>query len=260
MFLAVDVGNTQTTLALYGPGGEHVHGWRLKTDRTDPADELLAKLHAFFAAAGLGATAIDAAGISCVVPTLARAWRKVFLILTGQEPLIVSAKDVSDLEISLPDPETIGADRLCNAVAAKERYGSPAIVVDVGTATNIDVVDKDGAFVGGAIAPGLMLSAAALFERAAKLASIPIEAPEHALGKDTAGALQSGLVVGTAAMAEGLVARIKREIAAPSAPVIATGGLARTVSEATDLFCAIDPDLTLRGVYLICHAAQERRS
>lgn len=258
MFIAVDVGNTQTTLALYSGEGAYVHGWRLKTDRTDTSDELLSALHSFFSIAGYSIACIDDAGIACVVPTIARAWRKVFLSLTGKEPLVVSAAETYGIAVEMPYPQTIGADRICNAIAAKKTYGAPVIVVDFGTATNIDVVNAEGAFCGGAIAPGLMLSASALFERAAKLSSIPIEAPRHALGRDTAGALQSGLVVGTAAMAEGLVSRIKDELSIPEAPVVATGGLARTVSAATDLFCAIDSDLTLRGVYLISRLAHGR--
>ncbi len=259
MFVAVDVGNTQTTLALYDGKGKHVHGWRLKTDRTDTSDELLSKLCSFFAISGYEVGSIDAAGIACVVPTIARAWRKVFKHLIGKEPLVISAAETYGIPIEMPYPQTIGADRICNAIAAKKTYGAPVIVVDFGTATNIDVVNAEGAFCGGAIAPGLMLSAAALFERAAKLSSIPIEAPKHALGRDTAGALQSGLVVGAAAMAEGLVARIKDELSIEDAPVVATGGLARTVGQATNLFTAIDSDLTLRGVYLIWCLTQGRR-
>ena len=152
------------------------------------------------------------------------------------------------MRIDMPDPTQVGADRIANAVAARLTYGAPVIVVDFGTATNIDVVDAAGSYRGGAISPGLMLSAAALFSRAAKLSSVPIEAPAHALGETTEAAVQSGIVVGAAAQAEGLVARIKRELDIPNAPVVGTGGLARTVSAATDLFSAVDPDLTLRGI------------
>ena len=121
-------------------------------------------------------------------------------------------------------------------------------MVDFGTATNIDVVDRAGAYRGGTIAPGLILSAEALFARAAKLSSVPIEAPAHALGDSTETAVQSGLVIGAAAQAEGLVARIKAELDIADATVVGTGGLARTVSVATDLFDVVDPDLTLRGI------------
>ena len=148
----------------------------------------------------------------------------------------------------MPDPRQVGADRIANAIAARGTYGSPVIVVDFGTATNIDVVDQRGRYRGGAISPGLMLSANALFSRAARLASVPIEAPARTLGNSTESALQSGLVVGAAAQAEGLVARIRAELGAPDATVVGTGGLAGTVAQATDLFDAVDPDLTLRGI------------
>ena len=137
---------------------------------------------------------------------------------------------------------------MANAIAGMRTYGAPVIVVDFGTATNIDVVDRDGAYRGGTIAPGVMLSADALFSRAAKLSSVPIEAPDHALGDSTETAVQSGLVIGAAAQAEGLVARIKKELDIEDATVVGTGGLARTVSVATDLFDAVDSDLTLRGI------------
>lgn len=152
------------------------------------------------------------------------------------------------MPLKLQNPAKVGADRIANAVAAIKSYGAPVIVVDFGTATNIDVVDREGAYRGGTIAPGLMLSAEALFARAAKLSSVPIAAPPHALGDSTETALQSGLVIGAAAQAEGLVARIKDEMGMPEATVVGTGGLARTVSVATDLFDAVDPDLTLRGI------------
>ena len=148
----------------------------------------------------------------------------------------------------MPEPRSVGADRIANAVAARADYGAPVIVVDFGTATNIDVVDATGAYRGGTISPGLIISASALFERAAKLSSVPIEAPVSVLGDTTETAVQSGLVIGAAAQAEGLVARIKAELDIESAPVVGTGGLARTVSQATDVFDSIDPDLTLRGI------------
>ena len=135
--------------------------------------------------------------------------------------------------------------------AALDKYGAPVIVVDYGTATNIDVVDARGAYRGGAIAPGLVLSARALFARAAKLANTPLVAPAQALGYDTETAIQSGTVIGAAAMAEGLVRRIREEIDAPNATCVATGGLAYVIAEATDLFDDIDQDITLRGIWLI---------
>ena len=252
MFLAIDVGNTQTTLGLFGEDGALAHGWRMATDASDTSDALHARLFSYFAKDGLEA------GVASVVPALERSWRRCLEAHLGHDPLVVRAGHDCGMEIAMPLPGQVGADRIANAVAARSTYGAPVIVVDFGTATNIDVVDASGAYRGGAISPGLMLSAGALFSRAARLASIPIEAPARTLGDTTETAMQSGLVVGAAAQAEGLVARIKAELGEPDATVVGTGGLARTVSAATDLFDAIDPDLTLRGIREIWIGERDR--
>ena len=248
MFLAIDVGNTQSTLGLFDEAGSLVHGWRMSTDATDTSDMLHARLFSFFAKDELDLRCVSEAGVASVVPALERSWRRCLEAHLGHRPLVVRAGENYGMRVAMPNPRQVGADRIANAIAARSTYGTPVIVVDFGTATNIDVVDASGAYRGGAISPGLMLSAGALFSRAAKLASIPIEAPEHALGDSTEAALQSGLVIGAAAQAEGLVARIRAELGAPRATVVGTGGLARTVAKATELFDAIDPDLTLRGI------------
>ncbi len=248
MFLAIDVGNTQSTLGLFDDKGVLVQGWRMMSDPAQTSDMLHARLWTYFAKDGLDIAAVTDAAVASVVPPLQRAWWVCMNEMLGHEPLLVNATTDYGMPIDMPSPQTVGADRIANAIAAVETYGAPVIVVDFGTATNIDVVDAKGAYRGGAISPGLMLSADALFSRAAKLASIPVVAPDHALGDTTETAMQSGLVIGAAAQAEGLVARMKAELGEPNATVVGTGGLARTVSRATDLFDAVDPDLTLRGI------------
>lgn len=248
MFLAIDVGNTQSTLGLFNENGTLAHGWRMATAATDTSDMLHARLYGYFAKDGFELGDVTDAAVASVVPALQRAWLVCLREQLGCEPLVVSAASDYGMPVDMPNPAAVGADRIANAVAAIQAYGAPVIVVDFGTATNIDVVDERGAYRGGAISPGLMLSASALFSKAAKLASIPVVAPARALGDTTETAMQSGLVIGAAAQAEGLVARIKAEIGCPDATVVGTGGLARTVSAATDLFDAIDPDLTLRGI------------
>ncbi|WP_322290501.1 type III pantothenate kinase [Paratractidigestivibacter sp.] len=248
MFLAIDVGNTQTTLGLFDDEGGLVRGWRMVSDAAQTSDMLHARLWTYFAKDGVELAEVTDAGVASVVPPLQRAWWVCLRELLGHEPLRIDASTDYGMPIDMPDPSTVGADRIANAIAAVETYGAPVIVVDFGTATNIDVVDQRGAYRGGAISPGLMLSANALFSKAAKLASIPVVAPEHALGNSTETAMQSGLVIGAAAQAEGLVARMKAELGAPDATVVGTGGLARTVSQATDLFDTVDSDLTLRGI------------
>lgn len=248
MLISIDVGNTQTTIGLYEQGGSAVAGWRMATSRTDTSDELRRGLLGFLAMDGHDVSEVSDAAMACVVPILARAWSSCLGRLLGHEPLVIGPGTTAGMRTSLADPSTVGADRLANAVAARTTYGSPVIVVDFGTATNIDVVDAEGVYRGGAISPGLMVSADALFSHAARLASTPIEAPRHACGESTTEAIQSGLVIGAAAQAEGLVARMKAELGIEGAPVIGTGGLARTVSRATGLFDAVDDDLTLRGI------------
>lgn len=251
MLLAVDVGNTQTTIELFDEEGCAVHAWRMTTDPSNTSDELHAKLQTFFAISGLELLLVSDAALATVVPVLGRAWSVFLERLLGHAPLLVSAALDCGIAVRMPEPDHVGADRIANAVAAVEDYGAPVIVVDFGTCTNIDVVDSTGAFRGGVIAPGLMLSAHAMFARAARLPAIPIEPPSQTLGDTTTSAMQAGIVIGAAAMAEGLVGRVKDELGAPQATVVATGGLARTVSRTTTLFDAIDPDLTLRGIRLI---------
>ena len=255
MFLSIDVGNTQTTIGLIEDGGVR-HRWRLKTDRDDTSDELHARLRDFLGLRDLSLGYVDAAAVASVVPVLTIMWRIALEDALGETPFLVRGSRDCCMPIAMPYPEQVGADRIANAVEARDAYGAPAIVVDFGTATNIDVVDGSGRYRGGCIAPGLMLSASALFARAAKLASI---------GDTTEHAIQSGLVLGEAAQAEGLVARIRSQLAeeaddieartaALTCPVIATGGLSRIIGTATDVFDEVDMDLTLRGIWRIWQA------
>ena len=251
MFLSIDVGNTQTAIGLFDSEGTMMRGWRMPTDQSDTSDILHGRLFTFFQKDGLSLDDVEAGGLSCVVPVITRAWQRCFELLLNKPLTRINALSTDKIRFNIPHPELVGADRVANSVAATERYGYPVIVVDFGTATNLDVVDKDGVFRGGAISPGIMISANALFSRAAKLSSIPIKAPETVLGNTTESAVQAGIVVGAAAQAEGLVARTLKEPGIEGATVIATGGLANTVSEATDVFDVVDPQLTMRGIYLI---------
>ncbi len=253
MLVTIDVGNTQTTIGLFADDGTNVMCWRMPTLHTDTSDSLRSRLHGYFAMDGFNFSSISDAAVASVVPVLTRAWRRCFQRMLDRDPLVVGPGARCGMELNLRHPDRVGADRIANAVAAVKSYGSPVIVVDFGTATNIDVVDRAGTYRGGTIGPGLILSADALFARAAKLSSVPIEVPPHALGDSTETALQSGLVIGAAAQAEGLVSRIKAELDIEDATVVGTGGLARTVSVATDLFDVVDPDLTLRGIRDIWH-------
>ena len=248
MLLAIDMGNTQTALGLFD-NDELVHSWRMPSDRTYTKDELHLRLYGYFKKDGLSLDSVDAIAFAGVVPQLMREWQGVAQAL-GASLIAIGPETAAVTLVKSENPVEVGADRIANATAAAQLYGAPSIVVDFGTATNIDVVDADGAYIGGCIAPGIRVSLDALTARAAKLASVPLEAPEHAIGRDTIQAVQSGTVVGAAAMAEGLVARIKQELNAPNACVIATGGLASVVASATSAFDVIDPQLTIKGCLL----------
>ena len=246
MLLAIDMGNTQTALGLFDEN-ELVRSWRMPTDRSFTADELHVRLLGYLQMYGLPIDCIDAVAFAGVVPQLSREWRMAAERI-ALRTIAVGPDTAAATKLHAPNPSEVGADRIANAVAAEKYYGAPSIVVDFGTATNIDVVDRDGYYIGGAIAPGIRISMDALVARAAQLASVPLEAPAHAIGSNTIEAVQNGIVVGAAAMAEGLVARIKAELEAPDAYVIATGGLASVVARSTDAFDAVDPTLTLRGI------------
>lgn len=265
MLLTVDVGNTQTTLGLFDADGSFIRQWRMASDKTDTADELHERLFGYFLMFQMSLSDVTDVALASVVPGLTREWRFMFdHILQKEDVLVVDSKRDCGIRIDMPDPRQVGADRIANAVAARERYGSPVIVVDFGTATNIDVVDRSGAFRGGAIMPGLKLSAGALFSQAAKLSSVSLQVPDHALGDSTETAIQSGIVIGAAAQAEGLVRRVVDELRTEDpdlgkVTVVATGGYSHEISQATDLFDALDFDLTVRGIYLIWrHRAKKR--
>jgi len=241
VLLAVDVGNTQTVLGLY-PDGELADHWRLATERSTTADELGVVLGGL-----LDLDAVDAICLAATVPALVREW-ELLASKWAQAPLLVVGPGVkTGIPIRYDDPREVGPDRIVNAVAAKERYGAPVIVVDFGTSTNFDVVSPDGEYVGGVIAPGIEISMEALFARAARLVKVDYAAPPAVIGKTTIGGLQSGLVYGFAGQVDGIVARIREELGA-DAPAVATGGLADLVAPHARTIERVDPFLTLDGL------------
>ena len=247
MLLAIDMGNTQTALGLFHDE-ELVRSWRMPTDRTFTADEIHVRLLGYLRMYGLTFDCIDEIAFAGVVPQLTREWHAVADRIAVRS-IAVGPATADVTRIRAPHPEEVGADRI-----------APSIGVDFGTATNIDVVAEDGCYIGGAIAPGLRISMDALVARAARIASIPLETPAHAIGRTTEEAVQSGAVLGTAAMVEGLVARIRSELGAPDARVIATGGLASVVADSTDIFDVVDSQLTLKGICEIARRVRERRA
>ena len=244
MLLAVDVGNTQTVLGLY-PDGALTEHWRLATERSSTADELGVLLGGL-----LDLDAVEGICLASTVPVLVREW-ELLASKWADAPLLVVGPGVkTGIRIRYDDPREVGADRIVNSVAAKERYGAPVVVVDFGTSTNFDVVSPEGEYVGGVIAPGIEISMDALFARAARLVKVDYAAPPTVIGKTTVGGLQSGLVYGFAGQVDGIVARIREELGA-EAPAVATGGLADLVAPHSSTIGRIDPFLTLDGLRMV---------
>jgi type III pantothenate kinase len=245
MLLAVDVGNTQTALGLYS--GEKLHDhWRLATERSSTADELGVLLGGL-----LDFDEVDGICLASTVPVLVREWEALAGKWAHASLLVVGPGVKTGIAIRYDDPREVGPDRIANSVAAKTRYGAPVVVVDFGTSTNFDVVSPDGEYVGGVIAPGIEISMDALFARAARLVKVDYVEPPSVIGKTTVAGLQSGLVYGFAGQVDGIVERIREELAAPSARAIATGGLADLVTPHSRTIESVDPFLTLEGLRIV---------
>jgi len=224
--------------------------WRIATRKEITADELGVLLHALFEKAALDPAAVDGMIVASVVPDLNEPLRITGGRYFDCEPLFVGPGLKTGMPILYENPHEVGADRIVNAVAAQTRFGAPVIVLDFGTATTFDVVGPEGEYLGGVIAPGLGVSAEALFEKAARLHRVSICRPSRVIGRHTEQSLQSGLFHGYTALVQGLVERIRDELG-QSAPVVATGGLAPIFEPELDFLEAVDVGLTLEGLRLI---------
>jgi type III pantothenate kinase len=189
--------------------------------------------------------------ICSVVPDVMHSLASAMIKYLDIKPIIVDSDIETGLKINLPNPKQVGADRIVDAVAAFELYGGPVLVMDYGTATTYDLVDETGTFVGGITAPGIAISAKALWEDAAKLPEIEIKKPEKVLGKDTITSMQSGLVYGQIGQTEYIIKRVKEEMGLDSIKVVATGGLGRIIANETEAIDVYDPTLTLKGIYRV---------
>lgn len=249
MLIAIDVGNTNSVIALYDDKGARAQ-WRTSTSSTRTADEYAAWLSQIMAMGGFKLGDISDCIISNVVPQSLFHFRNLSRRYFNCEPFVVTAASIPGVPVRIPKPSEVGADRLVNAVGAFVAYGGPLVVVDSGTATNFDMVGKDGGFEGGIISPGINLSMQALHDAAAQLPRVAIEKPAGVIGKDTVGAMQSGVFWGYISLIEGLVRRIKDEYPDPL-KVVATGGIASLFEGATDCIDVFDADLTIRGLFEI---------
>ena len=257
MLIAIDVGNTQTVMGLYDDD-QLVDSWRLSTVRERTADEYRLYLAGLVRQDGYHLEDMSGVALSSVVPMA-----KVAMIEVAREmvdgPLVVIGPGVkTGMPINIDNPREVGADRVVNAVAAKERYGAPVVSVDFGTSTNMDAVDASGAYVGGVIAPGLEVSQDALIAATAALRRVDLSPPRAAIGRNTVEAIQSGLLYGHAGLVDGIVERLVPELGG-DATVVATGGLAPTIVPHCRSVEIVDEWLTLDGLRLIYEMNKEPR-
>lgn len=255
MLLVVDIGNTNVVWGVYEDGRLHAH-WRLATDAKKTSDEYGILFTSILSTAGIPAIRIDAAIISSVVPALTGTFEILIEQFFHRRPLLVTSDIDTGMIIRYPHPKEIGSDRLVNAAAAYHKYRRDLIVVDFGTATTFCAVTKTGEYLGGVIAPGLGISAEALFARAAKLSKVELVRPKSVIGADTSGSIQSGLIFGYAGLVDALVRRIEQELGR-STYVIATGGLSSTIAPETSSIQKVEPLLTLEGLELLYRRSQE---
>jgi type III pantothenate kinase len=249
VLLALDIGNTHAVGGLFD-GEQLVTAWRVNTDATATADELLVLWRGLFAARDVDPRTLDGACLASVVPAASPGYLQLLQETFGLRTVVVAHGIDLGVQVQVTNPTEAGADRIANALAARERYGKPAIVVDFGTTTNFDVVSPEGNYIGGALAPGVTASLEALAGRAAKLFRVPLVKPAAAIGRDTTTAMQSGAVFGYVGLVEGLIDRIRGELGSP-AVTVATGGLARLIAPETDRIQHVDHELTLHGIRLI---------
>ncbi len=249
MLLTIDIGNTNIKIGVYQDERLTAH-WRVTTERHRLADEYLVLLHNLFDLGGIDPREIDGCAISCVVPPLTGEFRTLCRTYFRVEPLMVNATTPTGLRYNVDTPAELGADRIANSLAAFRRYGGPVIVLAFGTATTFDVITADGEYIGGAIAPGIGISADALFRLAAKLYQVELVRPPSVIGKNTIHHMQSGVILGYAGLVEGLVNRMQTELGT-SCPVVATGGLAELIAAETEAITTVEPYLTLEGLRLI---------
>jgi len=249
MLLAIDVGNTNSVIALFD-GDQPAAQWRSSTSTSRTADEYAVWLSQLMTMAGYKLSDINQCIISTVVPQSLFHWRNLSRRYFNCDPFVIRHDNIPGVEVRISKPSEAGADRLVNAVGAFIAHGGPLIVVDSGTATNFDIVGADGGFEGGVIAPGINLSMQALHEAAARLPRIAIEKPDKIIGTDTVGAMQTGVYWGYISLIEGLVGLIKAEYGAPM-KVVATGGIASLFEGETTAIDIFDHELTIRGLFEI---------
>jgi type III pantothenate kinase len=258
MLLVIDAGNTNTSLGVY-QGSDLVAHWRLTTNRARTVDEYGVHARNLFALAGFDFKAIDAIAIASVVPPLNYTLRTMAETYFHVTPLFVDHTSDSGIKILYEPAADVGADRIVDAVAAVHKYGAPCIVVDFGTATTFNAINRNSEYMGGVITPGIMISSDALFERTAKLPRVDIKRPQKVIGSSTITAMQSGLYHGYSGLVDGILRKMLTELEG-SPRVIATGGLARLIATGSEFIELVDETLTLEGLRLVYERSVNAKS
>lgn len=249
MLLAIDIGNTETTIGVFDD--DLIQTWRIATQNERTADELALVIHSLLRFEHIGFHEhIDGFAVSSVVPTATRAMREMGPRYLDLAPMVVEPGIRTGMPIRIDNPKEVGADRICNAVGAYEQLGGPCIAIDLGTATTFDAVSADGEYVGGAIAPGLAISTNALVAQTALLKRVEFVAPPRVIGKSTLEAIQSGVVGGYACLIDGMVERFRKELGGEARSVM-TGGLAEAMAPNLAGVDVLDPWLVLKGLRII---------
>lgn len=249
MILTMDVGNTNIKTALF-EGKEMQKYWRISTSKTYTSDEYGLLLSGLFAHEGVGVEEVEGIAMSSVVPTINFTMEHMCKNYFGKTPMLVAPGIKTGINLKYENPRELGSDRIANAVAAYEEYGGPCIFIDFGTATTFGALDKNGSFLGGCICPGIKLASEALVRDTAKLPRFELVKPDHVIGKTTVTNLQSGLIYGYIGQVEYLVRQIRKELGAPKAFVVATGGMAVLVADDTSIN-KLDGLLTLKGLRIL---------
>ena len=251
MIFALDVGNTNIVLGVFGDDYNMIHSWRIATDNTKTEDELYVIIRNFFVDKNIKFEDFDGVVISSVVPKMMFALELLSKKYFKKDPIVVSTDINTGIKVPAPYSSKLGADRVVDIVGAKVSSYLPAIVVDFGTATTYCAVSKKGEYIGGAISPGMKISSEALFQKASKLPRVELVTPETVICKDTVSAMQAGIIYGYAGQVEKIVGLMKKELKDEGTLVIATGGLANMISQETNAIDVIDPNLTLEGLRII---------
>ena len=250
MFLTMDVGNTNIKIALF-EGEQMKKYWRVSTNRTYTSDEYGMTLHGLFAHAGLDMHCVEGIIMSSVVPTINFTLEHMCKDYFGVTPMVVAPGIKTGLNIKYENPRELGSDRIANAVAAQAEYGGPCIFIDFGTATTFGAIDASGAFTGGCICPGLKLTSEALVSGTAKLPRFELVRPEQVINRTTISNLQAGVIYGYIGQVDYLVRKFRKELNAPDALVVATGGMALMVAQEDGIIDKLDGYLTLKGLRLL---------